>query len=352
MSQPVPSANVMKGAATSPLVLLMTGLVAGGWPLVSQAFTPGPYTDDTNTVALYHLDQSSGTSCTDDNSSGRTANPGTFVGSPSPVWSDGLFGGGLSLGNNTQNGVEVPPMQNDYQSYTIEMYLNWAYYYNANPGYIFFSSGNDLLRGFIYDHGNNPLLTPMGIDYVVRTSDGTYHDINTPESMALFAGQWYHVAATRSWDGTTATWSLYVNGALAGSYSSTLSFWASGANLYLGADGGVSGNPSFIGLIDEVRLSNFARTQFGVSPTAPAITSIVRSNNDVYLAWSTLTSLTASTNVVQATSGAVDGSYSSNAFTDVSPVIIVPPGQSSTNYVDVDAATNAPVRYYRVRIVP
>jgi hypothetical protein len=56
------------------------------------------------------------------------------------------------------------------------------------------------------------------------------------------------------------------------------------------------------------------------------------------------------TNVVQVTPGAADGSYSNN-FTDLSPqVIITGSGLVTTNYPDTNGATNK-CRYYRVRLM-
>jgi hypothetical protein len=56
------------------------------------------------------------------------------------------------------------------------------------------------------------------------------------------------------------------------------------------------------------------------------------------------------TNVVQATAGLPDGSYSTN-FIDLSPFIIIPgSGDAITNYLDSGGATNVPGRYYRVRL--
>ncbi len=78
------------------------------------------------------------------------------------------------------------------------------------------------------------------------------------------------------------------------------------------------------------------------------ITSITRQANDLLITWQTVGG---ETNVVQATTG-TSGSYSSN-FTDLSPIIIPKGGDfTTTNYLDPGGATNAPIRYYRVRLVP
>jgi hypothetical protein len=57
------------------------------------------------------------------------------------------------------------------------------------------------------------------------------------------------------------------------------------------------------------------------------------------------------TNVLQAMESQ-DAGYS-NDFTDLSaPIVIVGFGDTTTNYVDEDAAILWPARYYRVRFVP
>jgi hypothetical protein len=78
------------------------------------------------------------------------------------------------------------------------------------------------------------------------------------------------------------------------------------------------------------------------------IVSVTRENNDIRLIWRTAGG---TTNQVQVTTG-TDGGYSAN-YIDLSPLIIIPvTGAATTNYLDVDATTNAAERFYRVRLVP
>jgi hypothetical protein len=78
------------------------------------------------------------------------------------------------------------------------------------------------------------------------------------------------------------------------------------------------------------------------------VTSITPQGNDILITWQTVGG---ETNVVQVATGS-SGSYTSN-FTDLSPIIIPKGGDfTTTNYLDVGGATNAPNRYYRVRLVP
>jgi hypothetical protein len=85
--------------------------------------------------------------------------------------------------------------------------------------------------------------------------------------------------------------------------------------------------------------------------TALRVTAIAAQGNDIQITWLTTGG---TTNAVQVTSGAVDGSYNTNGFADIagSLTIVGGSGDTSTNYVDVGGATNAPSRYYRVRLVP
>jgi len=81
--------------------------------------------------------------------------------------------------------------------------------------------------------------------------------------------------------------------------------------------------------------------------TALQITSITTVSNDIHITWLTTGGVT---NAVQATPG--NPGYNTN-FVDISgPLLILGSGDTSTNYVDVGAATNSPAKFYRVRLVP
>jgi hypothetical protein len=88
----------------------------------------------------------------------------------------------------------------------------------------------------------------------------------------------------------------------------------------------------------------------GITPFEVTVVKIQSTN--VLLTW---TAPQGTTNIVQATSGAPGGSYSTNFF-DISPMIIIPGTNAAvgvtTNYLDMAGATNRPARYYRVRYGP
>ena len=99
---------------------------------------------------------------------------------------------------------------------------------------------------------------------------------------------------------------------------------------------------------------NLCEFQAGTDPTNGTsylhITAVAVQGVDVLVTW--VTSL-GRTNVVQATAGAPDESFSDN-FSDISSPIILPPGSgpTTTNYLDAGGATNTPANYYRIRLVP
>ena len=101
-------------------------------------------------------------------------------------------------------------------------------------------------------------------------------------------------------------------------------------------------------------MSNTNQFLAGINPTnnlsALRIVSVVPQSNDVVITWTTAGGRT---NAVQATSGDGNSGYSTN-FVDINkaPIILPGSGDATTNCVDVGGATNAPSRYYRVRLVP
>lgn len=114
------------------------------------------------------------------------------------------------------------------------------------------------------------------------------------------------------------------------------------------------GNDGADGDPDHDGFSNLEEYEAGTDPQDPNstpfhITSISQQGSDMLVTWTTTGG---KSNVVQFTSGSADGSYS-NTFTDLSPIIIPTGiGLTSTSYLDISGATNAPARYYRVRLVP
>ncbi len=79
------------------------------------------------------------------------------------------------------------------------------------------------------------------------------------------------------------------------------------------------------------------------------ITSITSQGGNILITW---IGDGGTTNQVQATPGKPSGDYA-NSYTDIGSQLLLPgAGQVTTNYLDVGGATNAPSRYYRIRLVP
>jgi hypothetical protein len=95
-------------------------------------------------------------------------------------------------------------------------------------------------------------------------------------------------------------------------------------------------------------MSNLQEFLSGTDPTNSAsyfhITSIVSSGNDLAVTWMMGSG---KTNALQAMGGSY---YDTNNYADI--FIVTNTVGPTTNYLDLGAATNAPTRYYRVRLVP
>ncbi len=78
--------------------------------------------------------------------------------------------------------------------------------------------------------------------------------------------------------------------------------------------------------------------------------SIARNTSDIAITWS---ATGGSTSRVQFTSGAVDGSYSTNNFADILASQFTPPGSGivTNTYTDVGGATNVPSHFYRIHLL-
>ena len=98
-------------------------------------------------------------------------------------------------------------------------------------------------------------------------------------------------------------------------------------------------------------VSNTNEFLAGTDPTSSAsafrITSITPQGKDLRITWTTGSG---KTNALQVTSGDANGSYSTNNFTDL--FIVTNTVGTVSTYLDAGALTNAPSRFYRVRLVP
>jgi hypothetical protein len=169
----------------------------------------------------------------------------------------------------------------------------------------------------------------------------------------------------------TATITAAANALAAGTYTDTITFsnTATGASVPVGVTltvnspfqawqiqyFGSTTNPAAAANADPDGdgQNNLAEFLAGTNPTNSSsglrITSVTAQGSNVLVTWTTAGGYT---NIVQATAGVPDGSYSTN-FQDLSGLIIIPgSGDAVTNYLDSGGATNIPARYYRIRLGP
>ena len=108
------------------------------------------------------------------------------------------------------------------------------------------------------------------------------------------------------------------------------------------------------GVIDiiggKTNFSSFINNGIVIDSSTFKITSITRETANIRLVWTTVGG---QSYFVQTTPGLPNGSFTNN-FIDLGSLITIPQSSpiSTTNYLDIFGATNAPSRYYRIRLGP
>ncbi|MFQ6614822.1 MAG: LamG-like jellyroll fold domain-containing protein, partial [Fidelibacterota bacterium] len=225
------------------------------------------YEPDSNTVLLFHFNEGDGQVVYDASSNG---NNGTFgynntSESEDPLWVDGLSQAALEfdgyydfVGTNIHDSV---PM-------TFEAWI-YVESYNTNQ------PARQVIIG-----ANQP-----GIDGLDISIESTFNDGRHYLKRSIYEikeKNWYHIAQT--WD--TDSTRLYVNGIKVGSFGPETS--SENELIAIGRAAVHNGGYAFNGIIDEVRISNIARTSFDYEYTANPPGKV----NDLNIADSTSLSIT------------------------------------------------------------
>jgi|GEM_PF-2915782 hypothetical protein len=208
----------------------------------------GPYTTDSNTVALYHFDETGGNVVTD--VSGYNNN-GTTTGT---TIVDGKFGKGRNFNGISDfilisNSSSLTPNS----EITLECWVKFNSLVNDGHSRAIIDNRNSQPAGkdyFIYAESfNDDIFFALGIN-------GNYQSVNFSISENnILIDVWYHIAGT--YDGTKMR--IYLNSEQKDSLAVTGTISYSHSPLYIGWNWfGFNGN-IFDGLIDEVRISNKAR---------------------------------------------------------------------------------------------
>ncbi|MBI3193607.1 MAG: VCBS repeat-containing protein, partial [Ignavibacteriae bacterium] len=204
------------------------------------------YTTDANTVALWHFNETSGSTVADASGSG---NNGTATGTTPGVV--GVFGNARGF-NGTSDYVRIASQVTIPNSaFTWEACI----YLNSYPSPTKFFT--------IMEQGVNPgdqMVTPAlsilstgQLDFFLYKID--QGNIHLYSNSILPLQRWIHVAAVY----TTTQVLIYINGQLDG-YTNYNKGSDSYSNFYLGANVPYTGEAFFDGRIDEVRISNIARS--------------------------------------------------------------------------------------------
>ncbi|OHB57123.1 MAG: hypothetical protein A2Y12_13570 [Planctomycetes bacterium GWF2_42_9] len=245
--------------------ILSINLICG---IASAAFDSGQCDIDSHTVALWHLNEGSGTTLYDASGYNRNA---SLTGTNSPKWSPpGLFGGDglfLTYGYNNSpakfGAIQLSSGLLNLQNFTLEMYVNWIYQsVGANPS-DYYSAG------YLVNDGTN-MYVKTYMEYVapynrckltfgVQTSSGLL-EVSTSDTNSISHETWTHLAFTRNYNGSATTIAIYVNGKLAAGGSKSGSPTMGGGFAQIGSS--LYNTVSWGGSIDEIRLSDIARTSF------------------------------------------------------------------------------------------
>jgi len=200
-------------------------------------------------VAHWKMDEGSGTIAYD---STENNNDGTLYymsTSTQGGWTEGKHGTALSF-DGADDYVEVPDDNSlDVDMITVEGWVKSSG--SANNQVMFYKSGGWATDGFylIWWTSTNKL------GGAVMTSDGSYDIGIIDESFSL--NMWYHYVFT--YDGSSAR--QYINGELKKTTAVTGTISSNTKPFLIGQNGGVTAQGEFFhGLIDDVRIYNYARS--------------------------------------------------------------------------------------------
>ena len=224
---------------------------------------PAPYRldFDPDTVALYHFDDAIAPVI-----DATRDHPGISVGAGRNVSVPAKFGGAcqiISSGGLASGGLIVPDALafaiNPAAGFTVEMFANLLASPGAQETYIFASKRPRL------DQSVSPgwLLavepSPAGHDLTFTLTDSAGLVVRVAAVNFIRPADWFHVAAVI--DPVAKQAALFLNGqSVATAPLGALGVIDTGADIGLGADSNGAGY--FVGLLDEVRFSNIARTNF------------------------------------------------------------------------------------------
>lgn len=220
--------------------------------MLSMRFAaPAAATPDSNIVGLWHFDEGTGSTASDSSGYG---NDGTLSG--------GKFGNALQF-DGVDDYVIIPKGTSfdNLAKFTVEF---WVKFYDL-------SEVMQILR--YWESGGHRVFSIAWFPtYLLCTYADS--DVNPLKSkdFTFQTGVWYHIALTM--DSVSDEMKLYIDGVLNNERTNLGSPQASDEDFYLGGDA-VRNQRYFDGIIDEVRISDFARTSFDLTQAPSQDTNTV-----------------------------------------------------------------------------
>lgn len=209
-------------------------------------WAPGP-------IAYYNFEEGTGTTAFD--TSGNSNNGALGTGNSAPIWTAGKFGKALNFdgsndyinlssvtGPTALNGSISAWVKESTWNTSLDEYIaGHSIYYNANALYLSVHYNDSVGSHFRY-----------GNTYLNYTGSNNFAN-----------NSWHHLAATWNYNGSNVSLAFYVDGILTDSdtSASTISFTSSKWRIGYFTDTAGDANSTYLsGLIDDVRLYNYART--------------------------------------------------------------------------------------------
>jgi hypothetical protein len=241
----------MKNIKIMLFVGILIAVISAG--SAKAVFYPGANSPDEPTVALWHMDEGTGTNVFDV----MGGYDGIFSGTPLPTWTTGRFDSGIHLQPMNPNGVNLGPFTYFNPTITFEFYFKRDTGYNGSDGWMgyFFKTADLWARAWNSNAGK------ITLTYGVKGYNG-WNEISVDVPVGY--NEWHHFAFTRLPSGVTPNFrtdfSIYFDGTLVKTGGWDGLFWlpSSPSDVYLGT------GDSMGGTFDEARVSSIIRTKFGV----------------------------------------------------------------------------------------
>lgn len=232
------------------------------------------FVQDTHVLSLNLAGSGTGTISASPAGASGTPHNGALINSP--IWTAGHYGNALSLSNSQYVSIPAPTPDifNITGDLTIAMWIN--------PNSVT-CSGADPAYALISKRSSNhatpyELFIGCGGSLTLHYWGTNIQWPNFTSTGSITTGAWQHVAVTRSFSGTNATVTFYINGVEAGSSTqNTGQVLASSDPLWISRDGyntGYTNEGSYSGLMDEVQIYNRALS-------AADITNIYTNHSDL-----------------------------------------------------------------------